>query len=72
MEARMAGAKLSIFSGKNSFIWFLVLTNYDEHSEPDDYILLEKYTFPSTQGMWVPMGCKGVPRTHLYFPIVHI
>ncbi|KAK0481177.1 PLP-dependent transferase [Armillaria luteobubalina] len=28
--------------------------------EPGDYILLEKYTFPSTQAMWVPMGCKGV------------
>ncbi|KAK0457241.1 PLP-dependent transferase [Desarmillaria tabescens] len=29
--------------------------------EPGNHIFLEKYTFPSTQAMWVPMGCKGVP-----------
>ncbi|KAK4056974.1 hypothetical protein OIO90_001874 [Microbotryomycetes sp. JL221] len=26
---------------------------------PGDYILVEAMTFPSSQGVWIPMGCKG-------------
>ncbi|KAJ3928171.1 MAG: pyridoxal phosphate-dependent transferase [Lentinula lateritia] len=26
-----------------------------------DYILVEEHTYPSSQALWAPMGCKGVP-----------
>ena len=26
-----------------------------------DYILVEEHTYPSSQAVWAPMGCKGVP-----------
>jgi aromatic amino acid aminotransferase I len=29
--------------------------------EPGDFILVEQYTYPSSQAMWIPMGCIGVP-----------
>ena len=29
--------------------------------EPNDYILCEKHTYPSSQALWVPMGCRAVP-----------
>ena len=29
--------------------------------EPGDFILVEQYTYPSAQALWIPMGCVGVP-----------
>ena len=29
--------------------------------EPGEFILCEKYTYPSSQAAWVPLGCNGVP-----------
>ncbi|KAF5341467.1 hypothetical protein D9758_013944 [Tetrapyrgos nigripes] len=29
--------------------------------EYGDYIIVEEHTFPSSQSLWAPMGCKGVP-----------
>jgi aromatic amino acid aminotransferase I / 2-aminoadipate transaminase len=29
--------------------------------EPGDFILVEQYTYPSAQALWIPMGCIGVP-----------
>ncbi|KAK7039228.1 hypothetical protein VNI00_010133 [Paramarasmius palmivorus] len=29
--------------------------------EPRDYILVEQYTYPSSQALWAPLGCRGVP-----------
>lgn len=29
--------------------------------EPNEYILCEQHTFPSSMAVWVPMGCKAVP-----------
>lgn len=26
-----------------------------------DYILVEEHTYPSSQAVWAPMGCRGVP-----------
>lgn len=30
-------------------------------TEPGEYILLEKFTFPSAQGLWAPKGCRAAP-----------
>jgi hypothetical protein len=29
--------------------------------EPGDFILVEQYTYSSSQARWIPMGCIGVP-----------
>ncbi|BGO91718.1 hypothetical protein NBRC10512_006813 [Rhodotorula toruloides] len=29
--------------------------------EPNDWVLCEEFTFPSSMSVWVPMGCKAVP-----------
>ncbi|THU79070.1 PLP-dependent transferase [Dendrothele bispora CBS 962.96] len=29
--------------------------------ESGDYILIEEHTYPSSQALWAPMGCRGVP-----------
>jgi aromatic amino acid aminotransferase I len=29
--------------------------------EPGNLILVEEYTYPSSQALWIPMGCQAVP-----------
>lgn len=29
--------------------------------EDDDYIIVEEYTYPSSQALWIPLGNKAVP-----------
>ena len=29
--------------------------------EPGDVILVEKHTYPSSQSLWIPMGCQAAP-----------
>ena len=29
--------------------------------EDDDYILVEEYTYPSAQVLWIPLGVRAVP-----------
>jgi len=29
--------------------------------EPGDLILCEEHTYPSSQALWIPMGCQAVP-----------
>lgn len=29
--------------------------------EDDDYILVEEYTYPSAQALWIPLGVRAVP-----------
>lgn len=29
--------------------------------EDDDFVIVEEYTYPSAQALWIPMGIKAVP-----------
>lgn len=29
--------------------------------EDDDFVIVEEYTYPSAQALWIPMGVKAVP-----------
>lgn len=29
--------------------------------EDDDYVLVEEYTYPSAQALWIPLGIKAAP-----------
>lgn len=29
--------------------------------EPGDHIIVEQFTFPSSMGVWIPLGIKGAP-----------
>ncbi|KAF9260461.1 PLP-dependent transferase [Marasmius fiardii PR-910] len=42
----------------NTDAWSKVVSLLCEYG---DYILVEEHTYPSSQALWAPMGCRGVP-----------
>ncbi|KAE9411327.1 PLP-dependent transferase [Gymnopus androsaceus JB14] len=47
-----------LLNSGNTDAWNKVVNILCEYG---DYILVEEYTYPSSQALWAPMRCKGVP-----------
>lgn len=47
-----------LLSGGNTDAWKKVVGLL---SEQGDKILVEAHTYPSSQALWIPMGCEAVP-----------